>query len=210
MGVWMAINHSTVQCAHRPRHGQILVQGLALLLLLAPVLAGAQAGRTVYRCPGAGNGSSVEYTDAITAAQAEKRGCKAIEAQPVTILHGSTRPASAPARAPAPVAGSAAPRPAESRVDPGEQRARDSDARRILEGELRREEDRLQALRREFNNGEPERRGEERNYAKYQERVDGMKAAIDRKEADIAAIKRELSKLPAAASGAAPGSVPPQ
>ena len=48
----------------------------------------------------------------------------------------------------------------------------------------------------EFNNGEPERRGEERNYAKYLERVAEMRAAIQRKEADIAAIRRELAKLP--------------
>ena len=77
-----------------------------------------------------------------------------------------------------------------------EQRARDSDARRILSDELKREEERLAALQREYNNGEPERLGSERNYARYQERVAGMRAAIQRKEADIAAIRRELGKLP--------------
>ncbi|MFN8934575.1 MAG: hypothetical protein ACK5Y0_01550, partial [Pseudomonadota bacterium] len=87
-------------------------------------------------------------------------------------------------------------RGAEARVDPAEQRARDSDARRILGEELRREEERLAAMVKEFNNGEPERRGEERNYAKYLERVAEMRAAIQRKEADIAAIRRELAKLP--------------
>jgi len=76
------------------------------------------------------------------------------------------------------------------------QRARDADARRILGDELRREEDKLAALQREYNNGEPERLGSERNYARYQERVAGMRAAIQRKEADIAAIRRELGKLP--------------
>ena len=50
-------------------------------------------------------------------------------------------------------------------------------------------------MRKEFNNGEPERLGGERNYAKYQERVAEMRAAIGRKESDVAAIKRELSKL---------------
>jgi hypothetical protein len=44
--------------------------------------------------------------------------------------------------------------------------------------------------------GEPERRGDERNFARYAERVAEMKAAIQRKEADIAAIKREIAKLP--------------
>ena len=40
-----------------------------------------------------------------------------------------------------------------------------------------------------------ERRGDERNYQKYLDRVNDMKAALTRKEADVASIKRELSKL---------------
>ena len=74
--------------------------------------------------------------------------------------------------------------------------ARAADAKRILESELRREEERLAELQREYNNGEPERRGEERNYQKYMDRVVELKTSIVRKEEDIAAIKRELAKLP--------------
>jgi hypothetical protein len=96
------------------------------------------------------------------------------------------------AQAPSPTAAS---RGGDARVDPADQRARDSDARRILADELKREEERLAQLQRDYNNGEPERRGEERNFAKYQERVAEMKAAIQRKEADIAALKREIGKL---------------
>ena len=51
-------------------------------------------------------------------------------------------------------------------------------------------------MRTEFNNGEPERRGDEKNNQKYIERVSDMKAALARKENDIASIKRELAKLP--------------
>jgi hypothetical protein len=68
-------------------------------------------------------------------------------------------------------------------------------ARRILETELRRDEDRLAELRKEYNAGEPERRGDERNYQKYLDRAAELKAAIARKENDIAAIKRELVKV---------------
>jgi DNA repair photolyase len=89
-----------------------------------------------------------------------------------------------------------APRPAESRVDPAAQRARDADARRILTEELRREEEQLAALQKEFNNGEPERRGDERNFQRYLDRVSEMRVRIQRKESDIAAIRRELGKLP--------------
>ena len=64
------------------------------------------------------------------------------------------------------------------------------------ENELRRDEERLAELRKEYNNGEPERLGSERNYQKYLDRVADLKAAIARKEGDVAAIRRELSKLP--------------
>ena len=66
----------------------------------------------------------------------------------------------------------------------------------IGKAELKREEDNLAALQKDYNNGEPERLGDERNYQKYLDRVADMKAAIARKESDIAAIKREISKLP--------------
>ena len=53
----------------------------------------------------------------------------------------------------------------------------------------------LAALQKDYNNGEPERRGDERNYQKYLDRVEEMKAALTRKEADVASLKRELSKF---------------
>jgi len=87
-------------------------------------------------------------------------------------------------------------RPAgDAKVDPSQQRARDSDAKRILEDELKKEEDKLGELQKEYNNGNPERRGDERNFQKYQERAAELKAAVGRKESDIAAIKRELTKI---------------
>lgn len=82
-----------------------------------------------------------------------------------------------------------------TRVDAATQRARDSDRRRIIEDELRREEQRLADARREFNNGEPERRADERNYQKYLDRVEQLKADIARGEGNVASLKRELGAL---------------
>jgi hypothetical protein len=59
---------------------------------------------------------------------------------------------------------------------------------------LQTEEQKLAELRKEFNNGEPERRGDERNYAKYQERV-LMKDNIARTEKNVEALKREIGNL---------------
>jgi hypothetical protein len=164
---------------------------------LAPlIVAGAIAGTgpaawaqsragQVYRCPG----PPVLYTDTISAQEAKERNCRTIEGAPITVMQ------SPPRAKPAPVAASA-PRSAESKVDPTEQRSRDSEARRILEAELKREEERLAGLQAEYKGGEPDRLGSEKNYAKYQERVASLKASITRTEADIAALKRELAKLP--------------
>ena len=152
---------------------------------LAPAFAaGPQGSTTVYRCPG----NPVLYTDQLTPAQATEKGCRTIEGAPITVMQSvKPRPAASPP---------AASRP-EGRIVPADQRARDGERRTILETELRREEDRLAELKKEFNNGEPERLGSERNYQKYLDRVAELKSAVARKEADVASLKRELGKLPA-------------
>ncbi len=169
---------------------------VTFLLLLAS-LAGLQAAHAqerVWRC---GN----EYTN--NAADAQKRGCKVMEGGNLTIVQG-TRPAGA-----APTAGastgsspsSAARAPAGSpRVESVDQRARDGEARSVLQSELRKAEARQAELQKEYNNGEPEKQGSEgRNYQKYLDRVSEMKAEIARNESDIAGIRREIGRLPAGA-----------
>lgn len=162
-----------------------LVALIAAIAATAPWPARAQ-GSTVYRCPGN------LYTSEISAKEAQDRGCRTIEGAPVTVVQGQ-RPR---AGTPVPPAGAAATRPADSRVDPNAQRARDNDSRRILEAELKKEEEQLEQLRKEYNNGEPERRGDEKNFQKYMDRTAELKAAIARKESDVAALKREIGKLP--------------
>jgi hypothetical protein len=115
------------------------------------------------------------------------KGCKKVDVQPILTVPAprvparssqsgnDTRPANFP------------------RVDGDTQRSRDADRRRILEDELKSEEEKLGRLRIEYNNGEPERRGEERNYALYQERVQRMLAEIQRSENNIASLKREIT-----------------
>jgi hypothetical protein len=158
------------------------------LAVIAQAALAQPTSTVVYKCPGNVYTSDRE----LSAKQAADRGCKAIEGTPITVIQ-SRPPAPRAASATPPTSGTA--RPPEARVDPGAQRARDNDSRRILEAELRREEERLAELRKEYNNGEPERLGNERNYQKYLDRVADLKTSIARKEGDIAAIKRELAKL---------------
>jgi len=163
-------------------------------LLLVSLLATAGAQAQIYRCTDAEGRK--EYTDR----QIRGKQCVLLD------LPGAAIPAppreSARPRAPAtsPNAGATAPRAAASpsafpRVDTAEQRARDADRRQILTDELNAEMQKLGELRREFNNGEPERRGDERNYAKYQERVASLRGAIARSEQNVAALQREIANI---------------
>jgi hypothetical protein len=88
-------------------------------------------------------------------------------------------------------------------VDSAEQRARDADARLILEAELKKAEARHSELLKEWNKGEPEKMGpEHRNHQKYLDRVAELKASLARNESDIAGIRRELGRLAPPASAA--------
>jgi len=168
--------------------------GIAAAFVLVAAIAhpSARADSTVYKC--VDKNGRVEFTDI------NKPGCKALDlpgyipappqaARPnpspaVTMRQGAARPATAsPATGPANF----------PRVDTSTQRARDDDRREILNEELRAEEKKLADLKRDFNNGEPERQGNEKNYAKYQERVAGMRDDIGRAEKNIEAIKREIA-----------------
>ena len=159
---------------------------LCAVVTLAQAQPAASAAAAVYRCPG----NPVLYTDSISAKEAKDKGCRVLEGTPITVIQG---PKPRLAATPVPTTSSG---PVASRIDPADQRVRDNDARRILDAELKREEERLAAMKAEYNNGEPERLGNEKNFQKYIERVADMKSAIARKESDIAAIKRELTKQP--------------
>jgi hypothetical protein len=168
---------------HNPAMNLLRTSLLLAVCACAWGLPAHSADKPVYRCPG----NPVLYTDAVTAQEAKEKGCRTLEGNAITVIQ-SPKP-----RATEPASGA---RPAETRVDAADQRARDSDARRILETELKRDEAQLATMRKDYNNGEPERQGNERNYQKYLDRVAEMKAAIGRKESDVAALRRELAKLP--------------
>ncbi len=84
---------------------------------------------------------------------------------------------------------------ASAKSDGGAQRARDTDRRRILQEELSSEEKKLAELRKEFNSGEPERKGDEKNYQKYLDRSEKLKADVARSESNVESLRRELANL---------------
>lgn len=121
--------------------------------------------------------------------------CKRLDVQPILTLPASRVPQARSGVQPA-VEQRASASPANfPRVDGDTQRTRDSDRRRILEDELKGEEERLAKLKTEFNNGEPERRGDERNFALYKERAQRLQEDIARTENNVRALTREISLL---------------
>jgi hypothetical protein len=122
------------------------------------------------------------------------KGCKRVDVGPVLSLPAPRQPANRAGQASSEERASVSPA-SFPRVDRDTQRTRDSDRRRILEDELRVEEERLGRLRAEFNNGDPERRGDERNYALYQERVQRLRDDVSRVENNVGALRREIALL---------------
>jgi uncharacterized protein DUF4124 len=123
------------------------------------------------------------------------KGCKRMDVGPVLSLPASRMPASRAAGASAAEERVSASPAAFPKVDRDTQRTRDSDRRRILDDELKTEEERLGRLRAEYNNGEPERRGDERNFALYQERIQRLREDIARVEINVGALRREIALL---------------
>lgn len=150
-------------------------------LLLAP--AAYAQGEAIYKCVDAEGRAT--FTNV-----GPSKDCKRLDVGPITTVPAPRLPPRAANGAGERVTPASFPR-----VDGETQRARDADRRRILEDELRAEEERLARLRAEFNNGEPERRADERNYARYQERVQRLQEEIQRGENNIAALRRELALL---------------
>jgi len=155
----------------------LVLNGLALL-----AVSGAAQAQQIFLCVDADGRK--ELTDT-----RKGKNCKTLD------LPGATIPAPGGARR-----GTAPSTPAVApanfpRVESSEQKARDADRRAILTDELNTENRKLAELRKEFNNGEPERRADERNAAKYQERVAGLKDSIARAEQNVEALKRELANI---------------
>jgi hypothetical protein len=158
---------------------------LLAMLLVSAAMGSAHAQTDVYLCVGDDGQKEYKNTGAT-------KGCKRVDLPGITMIP-------APVRRPATIQTAAvkttvAP-PGFPAVDGSTQKARDNDRRQILLDEMKAEEQKLADLKKEYNNGEPERRGDERNYAKYQERVASMKEDLSRTEKNLEALRREIGNI---------------
>jgi hypothetical protein len=120
---------------------------------------------------------------------ARKMSC--FEAPPVP-----PAPPAQPSRAtPAPAPPAAAPSGGLPNVDPATQRRRDDSRRKILEDELAVEERSLAQARKALVEGEGVRTGDERNYQRYLDRIQGLKDRVAQHERNVATLRQELANL---------------
>jgi len=97
--------------------------------------------------------------------------------------------------APPPATAQPAPPGGLPNVDPNTQKRRDDSRRKILEEELAVEEKALAQARKDLTDGEATRTGDERNYQRYLDRVQGLKERVSQHERNVGALKQELSNL---------------
>jgi hypothetical protein len=153
---------------------------MGLVFAACPVAATSEPQR-IYRC---GN--------AYTNQPDPSANCKPLAGSSVTVIEG-TRVQGAQTASPAAnaIGGTGA-----AKVESAEQRQRDAQAQVVLQAELQRAQQQQAELLREWNNGEPERRADEfRQPQKYQDRVAQLRAALQRTQADVAGLQRELARL---------------
>ena len=119
--------------------------------------------------------------------------CKPLSGGNVTVVEG-TRVQHATASA----ASAPAPAVIGVKVDAAEQRHRDAQALVVLQAELHKAQQQQTLLRQAWNDGAPERRADEfRQPQKYQDRVAQLRVSLQRADADVAGLQRELSRLSA-------------
>lgn len=179
-------HQGSYRMTHQIRVGfPIMVMAMALGLGAWSRPAPAQSS-DVYMCKGP-NGVP-EYRNGNPGGS---KDCRKLSLPDVITVPGTRTASSGGGKSAAPAASPAA----FPRVDSATQKNRDGERRAVLEQELQSEEAKLAGLRAEYNNGEPERQGNERNYQKYLDRTARLRDDVARSEANAASLRRELSNL---------------
>lgn len=170
---------------------QIFIFTTQLVLGLTLISSSVWARSDVYLCVDANGKKEYKNTGNV-------KGCTKLDFPSATPI---AAPAPSANRKVATSSSSAAPTKAVNvpssfpKIDESAQKARDSDRKQILLDEHKSEEQKLANLIKEFNNGTPERRAEDKTQDKYLERVQHLRAEMSRAEKNLEALKRELSKI---------------
>jgi hypothetical protein len=143
---------------------------MAVSACLSPIAAQAQPVTEIFKCRS--ESGQVTYTN--DRRQAEKQKCQLVTSQQVNVAPASKS------------------FPRETPRDSAKAKERQ---REILEKELRAEEQALTKARQTLAEQQTVRSGDERNYARVQERLQPIQDTIQNHEKNIQALQRELGNL---------------
>jgi hypothetical protein len=157
---------------------------LGFVLSAAPALAQAQVSQevTIWSCRDKEGRTHVTNLKEDTAG----KNCKVVQQSRVQVVPAATQSAK-PGAKPAPTTF-----PKEDAQARASAKARQ---REILERELAREETLLEQARKELEEQESVRYGDERNYAKVLERLQKYKDSVEVHEKNVESLRRELTNL---------------
>jgi Na+-transporting methylmalonyl-CoA/oxaloacetate decarboxylase gamma subunit len=149
--------------------------GMAMRILLLMLLAFAVqvASAEMWKC--ADQNGNIRYTNMKT----DAKGCKALNLEPVnTVPATPVRTQQKPANFPS--------------VDNYTQRQRDAGRRKILEQELTQEQQQLEVARKQLAEEKDVRLGNERNYARVEERLKPYEDRVKLHENNVESLKKEI------------------
>ena len=112
--------------------------------------------------------------------KADTKGCKALNLEPINTVP-APRAQQKPANFPS--------------VNTDTQRKRDADRRKILEQELTQEQQQLELAKKQLVEQKDMRLGNEKNYARVEERLRPYEARVRLHESNIESLRKELSNV---------------
>lgn len=124
----------------------------------------------------------VDENGRVTYSNISKKGAKKLDLEPISTVSGSKpKSVATPGNFP--------------KVDGETQKKRDDVRRKLLEEELAAEQKQLAAAQQALKEGEGVRLGNERNYQKYLDRVQGLKDEVTAHEKNLQALQKELAGM---------------
>lgn len=161
-----------------------------LLFLISIACLAQPALAKLYKCS---NGNTVTYTNK------PKNGCVALDLEPLSTY--STKKSGGRSRGGStPKASTNKPTTTANKgnypsIDANTQAGRDQGRRQILESELANEKKALATAQKTLSDGQQVRQGNEKNYAKYQERIGQLQSAVTDRQKNVQAIQNEINRL---------------
>ena len=150
-------------------------------LLLSTCLLASTAHADIFKC--VDDSGHITYTNNKPEPSKAKDCTMMTREQPVNAIPAQRRASTTPSPSTFP------------RVDDNTQKSRDSARRQILQNELETEQKLLVQAQKDLAEQESVRNGDERNYQKYLDRIQGYKDKVALHERNIEALNKELSRL---------------